>query len=288
MGLDRVYSCGTWVNDWISRRADISGDWVALKDDLTRPLRVVTFSQLNAMAGRIAKLLQEEFGVGKGDVVALLSWSRIEFVATLLACFKLGATLAPINTRYSRREISEFVEQNLPKVLLYEKELEQSLDGVDARKVCYDCPSEFDYSSRERLGSAEECCLEDTAMLLQTGGTTGKPKFAKISYRMILWNALNTTRDLIVPGDVTINTLPLFHIGAYTYLIPLLMLGGTSILMHRWNVDRFIELVELERPSFLFLVPTQLRMLLQSPRFASADFSSVRGITSGGAALTRD
>ncbi|MEM2245108.1 MAG: AMP-binding protein [Thermofilum sp.] len=288
MGLDRVYSCGTWVNDWISRRADISGDWVALKDDLTRPLRVVTFSQLNAMAGRIAKLLQEEFGVGKGDVVALLSWSRIEFVATLLACFKLGATLAPINTRYSRREISEFVEQTLPKVLLYEKELEQSLDGVDARKVCYDCPSEFDYSSRERLGSAEECCLEDTAMLLQTGGTTGKPKLAKISYRMILWNALNTTRDLIVPGDVTINTLPLFHIGAYTYLIPLLMLGGTSILMHRWNVDRFIELVELERPSFLFLVPTQLRMLLQSPRFASADFSSVRWITSGGAALTRD
>ncbi|MEM0376975.1 MAG: class I adenylate-forming enzyme family protein, partial [Thermofilum sp.] len=165
MGLDRVYSCGTWVNDWISRRADISGDWVALKDDLTRPLRVVTFSQLNAMAGRIAKLLQEEFGVGKGDVVALLSWSRIEFVATLLACFKLGATLAPINTRYSRREISEFVEQTLPKVLLYEKELEQSLDGVDARKVCYDCPSEFNYSSRERLGSAEESCLEANAML---------------------------------------------------------------------------------------------------------------------------
>lgn len=288
MSLDVVHSCGSWVNDWISRRADISGEWVALKDDLARPLRVVTFSQLNSMAGKIARTLREEFGVGKGDVVALLSWSRIEFVATLLACFKLGATLAPINTRYSRREISEFVEQTNPRVLLYEKELEQSLEGVEARKVCYDCPSEFNYSSREQLRVAEECCLEDTAMLLQTGGTTGKPKFAKISHRMILWNALNTTRDLIVPGDVTINTLPLFHIGAYTYLIPLLMLGGTSILMHRWNVDRFIELVEQERPSFLFLVPTQLRMLLQSPRFANADFSSVRWITSGGAALTRD
>jgi fatty-acyl-CoA synthase len=105
---------------------------------------------------------------------------------------------------------------------------------------------------------------------------------------MVLWNALNTVRDLIIPGDVTINTLPLFHIGAYTYLLPLLIFGGTSILMHRWNVDEFIDLVERERPSFLFLVPTQLRMLLQSPRFKEADFSSVRWITSGGGALTRD
>lgn len=288
MSLEKVFSCGTWVNDWISRRADISGDWVALKDDVQRPLRAVTFSQLNAASGRVARLLREDFGVGKGDVVALLSWSRIEFVEVLLACFKLGAVLAPVNTRYSKREISEFVSTAKPRVLLFEKELEQSVEGLDAQAVCYDCASEFNHASREQLPGAEECCLEDTAMLLQTGGTTGKPKFAKISHRMILWNAVNTLRDLIVPGDVTINTLPLFHIGGYTYLLPLLMYGGTSILMHRWNVDLFIELVEQERPSFLFLVPTQLRMLLQSPRFAEADFSSVRWITSGGAALTRD
>lgn len=288
MSLERLYSCGAWVNDWISRRADITGGWIALKDNVQKPLRTVTFSELDLMARRIASLLREEFGVGKGDVVALLSWSRIEFVATLLACFKLGCILAPINTRYSRREISEFVSQVQPKVLLFEKELEQSLEGVETRKVCYDCPSEFNFSAREPLGRAVECCLEDPVMLLQTGGTTGRPKFAVISHRMVLWNALNTVRDLIIPGDVTINTLPLFHIGAYTYLLPLLIFGGTSILMHRWNVDEFIDLVERERPSFLFLVPTQLRMLLQSPRFKEADFSSVRWITSGGGALTRD
>jgi fatty-acyl-CoA synthase len=58
--------------------------------------------------------------------------------------------------------------------------------------------------------------------------------------------------------------------------------------MRRWNVDRFIDLVEEERPTFLFLVPTQLRMLLASPRFKDADFSSVRWFTSGGGALTPD
>ncbi|UNQ73492.1 class I adenylate-forming enzyme family protein [Infirmifilum sp. NZ] len=288
MSLSAVYSCGRWVNDWISRRADITGGWVALKDNLEKPLRVATFSQLDRDAGRIAGLLREEWGVGKGDVVAILSWSRIEFVEVLLACFKLGCVLAPINTRYSKREVSEFVEQTKPKVVLYERELEQGVEGISVDKACYDCASEFSFSSRQPLEASAECCLEDPAMLLQTGGTTGKPKFAVVSHRMILWNALNTVRDLIIPGDVTINTLPLFHIGAYTYLIPLLIFGGTSILMHRWNVDEFIDLVEQERPSFLFLVPTQLRMLLQSPRFKDADFSSVRWITSGGGALTRD
>jgi len=288
MLLERIYTCGKWVNDWISRRADISGDWIALKDDLAKPLRVVSFSQLDEVARKIAAVLRSDFGIKKGDHVAILSWSRIEFVATLLACFKLGCVLAPINTRYTSREIKEFVERIDPRLLLYEGELSEHVRGIEVQRICYDCPSEFNYASREPLAVSEECCLEDPALVLQTGGTTGKPKFAVVSYRMILWNALNTLRDLVVPGDVTINTLPLFHIGAFTYLIPLLMFGGTSILMHRWNVEEFIDLVEQERPSFLFLVPTQLRMLLQSPRFKDADFSSVRWITSGGGALTTD
>ena len=288
MSVERIYSYGAWVNDWISRRADITGNWIALKDDLSNPLRTYTFADLNNTARRIASLLKEDFNVEKGDFVAILSWSRIEFVAIMLACFKLGCTLAPINTRYTAKEIGEFIERIHPKVLLYEGELEDKIKDIETLKVRYDSSHDFNYSSREMLKAPAECSLEDTAMVLQTGGTTGKPKFAKISHRMILWNALNTLRDLVVPGDITINTLPLFHIGAFTYLLPLLMFGGTSILMHRWNVDSFIELVENERPTFLFLVPTQLRMLLQSPRFKEADFSTVRWITSGGGALTLD
>lgn len=288
MPLEEVYSCGTWVNDWIARRADITGSWIALKDDAQGHLRSVTFAELDLVARRIASLLREDFGVSKGDYVALLSWSRIEFVATLLACFKLGCALVPVNTRYSRREVQELLGRTRPKVFLYERGFEQLAEGSSGATACYDCPGEFNYASKEPLRRSAECCLEDAAMLLQTGGTTGKPKLAVVSHRMILWNAMNTLRDLIVPGDVTINTLPLFHIGAYTYLLPLLMFGGTSILMHRWDVEKFIDLVEQERPSFLFLVPTQLKMLLQSPRFKDADFSSVRWLTSGGGALTQE
>jgi len=288
MSLERIYTCGKWVNNWIARRADISGNWIALKDDLTIPLRTVSFAQLNEVSNKIANFLRENFGISKGDYVAILSWSRIELVATLLACFKIGCVLAPINTRYTSREIQEFVDKVNPKVLLYEKEFSETVSNIETKKVCYDCPNEFNYEKYSSNDVSTACCLEDPALILQTGGTTGKPKFAIVSHRMILWNALNTVRDLVIPGDVTINTLPLFHIGAFTYLIPLLMFGGTSILMRRWNVDRFIDLVEEERPTFLFLVPTQLRMLLASPRFKDADFSSVRWFTSGGGALTPD
>ncbi len=288
MNLERISSCGTWVNDWISKRAYLTGGWIAIKDDALGRLRSFTYSELDQTARRVASLLREDFNVSTGDKVAILSWTRAEFVAVLLACFKIGCTLVPVNTRYTSREINEVIERTHSRVLLYEGEFEDRVKVLGIPTIRYDSAKDFSYSTKPPLSNSVECCLEDIALILQTGGTTGKPKFAMISHRMILWNAMNTLRDLVVPGDVTINTLPLFHIGGYTYLIPLLMFGGTSILMHRWSPEAFIELVESERPTFLFLVPTQLRMLLQSPRFKDADFSSVRWITSGGGALTRD
>lgn len=130
--------------------------------------------------------------------------------------------------------------------------------------------------------------LEDPLMMLQTGGTTGKPKIAKVNYRMILWNAVNTVRDLIIPYDTTITAVPLYHIGGFTYTIPLLFWGGTNILMPRWDVNLYLDLVQRERPTFLFLVPSQLKTMIDSPKFQTTDFSSVRFLTAGGAALTSE
>jgi len=290
---------GYWINDWISRRAELTPNWIALIDFVEGDRRL-TFREFNERIKRLAGFMKYELGIEKGSIISILSWPRIEVLDVLFACMKIGAIFAPINTRYAVREIAEYINEIGPKVLIYESEFVDKVSKVRENiKVQYyihiganGIEGSIPYSQAinydRPLEKPERVGLEDPVIIFQTGGTTGKPKSAVLTYRTILWNAVNTVRDLIVPGDVTITALPLFHIGGYTYTIPLLFWGGTNIIMHRWNVEEFIRIVERERPTFLFLVPTQLKMLIESDKFWDADFNSVRWITSGGAALTPD
>jgi fatty-acyl-CoA synthase len=127
---------------------------------------------------------------------------------------------------------------------------------------------------------------EDTLCLLFTGGTTGLPKGARISYRMIAWNTLNTIIHELQRGDITLTHTPMFHTGGLlVYTLPLLTLGGTVVIMRKWTADDMLALIEREQVTMFFCVPTQYQLMLQSPRFASTSFKSVRFLTSGGAPL---
>ncbi|TFF91100.1 long-chain fatty acid--CoA ligase, partial [Candidatus Thorarchaeota archaeon] len=135
---------------------------------------------------------------------------------------------------------------------------------------------------------AVKLSYEDPMGIMYTGGTTGLPKGAMITYRHVAFNTLNTIRD-ILPNDIYINHLPLFHVGGlYVYAIPLFILGGKVIQMKRWDVDTLVELINQEKPDFFFAVPTQYRMLMNHPEFESVDFSTVRFLTSGGEPLPLD
>ncbi|MCL5067906.1 MAG: AMP-binding protein, partial [Thaumarchaeota archaeon] len=288
---------GTWVNNWLERRSALTPEWVAIADDATGTERRLTFRELNERANKVAAYLKEEAGVKKGEFVCALTWPRVEVIDLLFACSKLGAVFVPFNTRYTETEISRLIRQYRPKATVMEEEFAGRMQDLSMRlpsllRLSSTSNASGEYTKAAEysagLNQTEQVDLEDPVMILQTGGTTGWPKSAIINHRMLLWNAVNTMRDLIVPYDVTITAVPLFHIGGYTYTIPLLFWGGSNILMHRWDVDRFLDIVDRERPTFLFLVPAQLGSLIQSERFKHADFSSVRFITAGGAALTSE
>lgn len=262
--------------------------------------RRFTYNVFNERADRVAAFLKEEFKVKKGERIGVISWNRIEMLDVLFAAAKLGSIFVPINTRYTSREIKEYANLFEPRVLVYEEEFADRVselkDGMTVKHFIHIGNGEIknstsfkeaeDYS--EKLDKPALVDLEDPIMILQTGGTTGTPKGSIVTYRMIFWNAMITVRDLIVPGETTVTCVPLFHIGGYTYTLPLLIWGGTNILMHRWDPEKLIDWIEKERVTFQFLVPAQLKMLIETPKFKTADLSSVRWFTTGGAALTRE
>jgi len=289
---------GYWINNWISRHADINPNQLILIDEKSGDR--LTYKIFNERVERIAAFLKNELNLRKGDRVGMISWNRIEMLSTLFASAKLGCIFVPINTRYTAKEIEDYIKIFEPKVLMYEEKFTNNVEKfkkevkiahyihIDEEGLKDSITFQEARKYPKKLAKPELVTLEDPIMILQTGGTTGIPKGSIATYRMIFWNAFVTVRDLIVPGEVTVTCVPLFHIGGYTYTIPLLIWGGTNILMYKWNPEGLIDWIEKEKVTFQFLVPTQLKMLRESDRFKTADFSSVRWFTTGGGALTKE
>ena len=291
------------VGDWTGRAARYWPERLAVVDpDRGR----FTYGELDERAGRLAGWLRDR-GIGKGDRVGVLARNRVEVLDAFFAGGKLGAVLVPYNWRLHPRELGELAARTRPSALLYEPELGAGAEAVAAAaeglallRLDAAGPAPADPDSTGLDGSRPyadalaaappavpaDLDPEDVACLLFTGGTTGVAKAAMVSYRMIAWNTLNTAVHELRRDDVTVTHTPLFHTGGLlVYTVPLLVLGGTVVLVRAWDPDGLLDLVERERVTLFFCVPTQYQMLLASERFARADLSSLRFVTSGGAPL---
>jgi fatty-acyl-CoA synthase len=127
---------------------------------------------------------------------------------------------------------------------------------------------------------------EDIACLLFTGGTTGLPKGAMISHRMICWNILNTVIHDLHHDDVYLNVFPLFHTGGlFTYLSSQIVFGNTTVLTRQFDPEQVLSLIEEEGVTVFAAVPTMYQMMTQAGNWPAADLSTLRFCTSGGAPL---
>ncbi|HRL10374.1 MAG TPA: long-chain fatty acid--CoA ligase [Aggregatilineales bacterium] len=289
-----------YIGDYLGRRALYTPDNLAVVDAGKVPHRTFTYRELNHRADRFANWLRDGAGVQKGDRVAVLAHSGVEVLDTFFACGKLGAVMVPFNWRLHWRELAALIERTTPRVLVYSDEFLPAVEHIarqpglvehfvhiEGRGVLNSRSFEKTLSdSLLRPVTTEDVTEEDIACLIFTGGTTGLPKGAKISHRMIGWNTLNTIIHDLQHGDVTVNTFPLFHTGGLlVYTLPLIILGGTVILTRKFDPEQVLNLIEDYAATFYAGVPTMYQMLTNAPNWESADLSTLRFCTSGGAPL---
>jgi fatty-acyl-CoA synthase len=293
-----------YIGDWLERGERYWPENLAVVDVAKGAAGRFTYRQLNQRANQLAHLLREVAGVQRGDRVGMLALNGVEFLDVFFACSKLGAIFTPYNWRSHWRELVDLIEVTQPKALIYSDDFKASVAEIDRAihtthyalhsyfhldgdGISGSLPYEATLQAVEAAPVANELVdAEDTICLIFTGGTTGLPKGAKISYRMIGWNTLNTIIHELQRGDITITHTPMFHTGGLlVYTLPLLTLGGTVVIMRKWTPDEMLDLIECERVTMFFCVPSQYQMMLQSPKFATTSFKSVRFMTSGGAPL---
>jgi fatty-acyl-CoA synthase len=287
-----------FIGDWTQRGAQYWPDNLAVVDVAKGEAGRFTYRELAGRANAVAHWLRAA-GVGRGDRVALLAHNGVEVLDVFFACAKLGAIFVPLNWRSHWRELAEVIDLTGPKVLVFGEEFAAAAAELGPR--CPQLATFVHLGGAPAFGSAPwaellaapqtpvshpQVAETDIACLLFTGGTTGTPKAAQISFKMIAWNTLNTVVHELQRGDVTITHTPMFHTGGlFVYTLPLLTLGGTVVIMKKWTADDMLELIERHKVTLLFCVPTQYQMMLDSPRFAGTSFASVRFLTSGGAPL---
>jgi len=274
------------IGDWSRKGALYYGDSVALVDVAKN--RRFTYRELDERARGLAVALRGKYGVRKGDRFAMLAHNGVEFLDGFFAAGKSGAIFVPYNWRLHPRELTELAQAIQPRVIFHSPEFAETAVLMGKAASCPTVALGEDYEAL--LGATgevrEDVEPEDIACFLFTGGTTGLPKAARLSHRMLAWNSFNTAIHEVHHGDVTITHTPMFHTGGlFVHTLPALVMGGRVVLMRRWDTEEMVRLVEQERVTVFFCVPSQYVALLQSPTLPKADWRSVRFLTSGGAPL---
>ncbi|MEM6264205.1 MAG: long-chain fatty acid--CoA ligase [Bacteroidota bacterium] len=279
--------------DWLSRWAEYCPEKVAISEYETG--RSLTYGQAQHLSSLLAHHLTDELGLKKGDRIAVLAENCLEYGILLFVAQKTGIILVPYNYRLSSGEVAYLIEDSQPNLLVVENKFSHLLEGekqhdralhvwsLESLQVWLD-----DAADNEPLGFPPRELEEDhPVFILYTSGTTGFPKGALYTHRMLVWNSLNTSLRLdITSEDRTVNCMPLFHTGGWNVLFtPFMHHGAYLCMMKSFDAGKVLEALEKDSISIFMAVPTMLNMMAAIPEFESADVSSVRYFIVGGEAM---
>ena len=274
----------------------------------------ITFGEMRARALSFAWELRNSFGVRPGDRVAISMRNLPEFVYAFWGAVVSGAVVVPLNSWWVGQELSYGLQDCGAKVVVSDEERAKRLAEVDYKGpvIAARTTSGLHASiAMEALISGEPLVESEFAQpdpdhlatILYTSGTTGHPKGTLINHRALIVNlmasSLSLERGAIVSPPstqtaaptlkqpCTVIATPLFHIGGPEMMARSVMGGMKIVLMQRWDVDRAIELHEIEGVSGIRGVPTIARDLLYSSRLDPSRLNIV-SFSSGGAAVPPD
>jgi fatty-acyl-CoA synthase len=246
------------------------------------------YGTLHTRTTRLAHALRAR-GVRRGDRIAYLGPNHPSYLEALFAAGILGAVFVPLNTRLVGPEIAHQLADSGAKILVYgptHAGLVAGLPGSTDVRTYLEVGPEYE----ELLAAAsdepidEPVTADDTCIIMYTSGTTGRPKGAMLTHGNLAWNAINVLVDTdLIADERALVSAPLFHTAGLNMLtLPVLLKGGTCVLVEAFDPAATFDLIEQHRITFMFGVPTMFDQLARHPRWADADLSSLRILTCGG------
>ncbi|MFF1685342.1 MULTISPECIES: long-chain fatty acid--CoA ligase [unclassified Streptomyces] len=267
------------LGSWPARRARKTPHRTALIHGGTS----VSYAALHERTTRLAHALRS-LGVRRGDRVAYLGPNHPSFLEALFAAGLLGAVFVPLNTRLAEPELAFQIRDSGATVLLHAAARTGDLPGVRTA-VAADGPAYEDLlAAAPALPIDEQVGPDDVCIIMYTSGTTGRPKGAMLTHGNLTWNAVNVLVDQdLIADEIALVAAPLFHTAGLNMLtLPVLLKGGTCVLVGSFDPAATLELVARHRVTFMFGVPTMFDQLTRQLNWPDADLSSLRMLSCGG------
>ena len=254
--------------------------------------RALTYAQLDDATARVAGLLRG-WGIEPGDRVAVMLPNVPEFAIAYYGALRAGAAVVPMNVLLKQREVAFYLGDSEAKLVFawHECAGAASAGALDAGAECV--VVDEDGSFEQLLASVApsdpvaDRTADDTAVILYTSGTTGKPKGAQLTHSNLARNA-EVSRNLfeVGPEDVILGALPLFHAFGQTCGLNVAVSAGAALaLVPRFDPGAVMATIEDRGVTVFQGVPTMYAALLHQPDRERFSSQTLRLCVSGGAAL---
>ena len=251
----------------------------------------ISYAEFDENAARVAGLLLER-GLEPGDRVGIMLPNVPEFAIAYYGVMRAGGVVVPMNVLLKRREVAFYLGDAEAKMIFaWHAMADDAIAG--AAQAGTECivvePAGFArlLADADSTGEIAHRAAGDTAVILYTSGTTGKPKGAQLTHANLSVNA-DVSRLLfsLEPEDVVLGALPLFHAFGQTCGLNAAVAAGASLaLIPRFDAGHALEVIEEHRVTVFEGVPTMYAALLHHPERDRFDVSTLRVCVSGGAAL---
>ena len=271
---------------WLDRAGRSHGEHVAVAHG-THAVR--SYAQLAERAARIAGALRGRFGLTPGDRVAIAAKNSVDYLDLLYGIWHAGLAAVPANAKLHGRELSFILEHSGARVCF-------ASEGVDS-EIAPHAPASLlhliriggkDYAALLDSDAIDpaSCAPDDLAWLFYTSGTTGQPKGAMLTHRVLSWasHAYASEVDPIAPGDPILHAAPMSH-GSGLYIMPHVARLGVNVILESgaFDPDEVMRLIDAWPRLSMFAAPTMIKRLVESS--TQCDVRNLRTIVWGGAPM---
>ncbi|MTH54408.1 o-succinylbenzoate--CoA ligase [Bacillus mangrovi] len=243
------------IPNWLMQRAALTPDRTGLETEH----QSFTFRELHSEALKRAGALRK-LGIKKGDRIAILLKNSAEMAHQIQAVFYCGATAVLLNTRLTAEEWNYQLKDSKAALFICGEEFDKKIP--DANIVT---PSQMREMAAPLKDPVEEFVLSDTAVLMYTSGTTGKPKGVMQTFGNHYWSAVGSVLNLgLGPEDKWLAAVPLFHISGLSILIRGIIYGMPVQLHGPFNPEAVNHAILHEKVTIVSVVSTMLAALVEN------------------------